>query len=1467
MLNYAGQILKSYELKELIDTGGFGAIYRANQTVVEREVAIKIIFPDFASRPNFIRRFEAEAQMVAGLEHPYIVPLYDYWRDPNGAYIVMRWLRGGHLRRVMRGAPMPVSDVGRIMEQIATALIFAHRYGVVHRDLKPENILLDEAGNAYLADFGIAQIMSSTRGDDEMASMGSPAYAAPEQIAGEQTTPLTDQYSLAVILYEMLTGRHPFPDLAEMTLTELTAKRISEPLPPLSLLRPDLPPAVGQVIQRASALKPTDRYEDIATMLATLQIAIEPLLASSRASQANAVISRTQQIAALTLDLPNPYKGLRTFQEADAVNFFGRRTLIDRLADRMRESGQYNRFLAVVGPSGSGKSSVVKAGLIPALRKGALPHSRSWYYVEIVPGVQPFKELEAALTSIAVQPPRDLDERLMRNPREMLSIVNQILQGDQTTELFLLIDQFEELFTQVSEAVRDRFLESLYTAVSTPGSRVRVVVTLRADFYDRPLLLPTISEIMRLRTEVITPLSTDELYEAIIEPARRLGVTLESGLETAIAQEVDDHPGALPLLQYLMSELFQRRQGMMMTIDAYRAMGGVRGALAKRAEEIYEGFSPEQRIAMQQLYLRLITLGEGTEDTRRRPLLAEVTALTGNVTVMREVIDVLGKARLLTFDRDPESRAPTIEVTHEAIIREWNRLRAWLDASRNDVRLQRNLAALTAEWLAAGRDPSYLLRDARLRQFEMWAQESTVELTTDERAFIDTSLQEQAKRQTIEQRRAENERKLEQSARNRLRILVAVMAVALLAGIALAGYALNESRRAQVESEISQSLAQAANAERALAEGDADLAIVLALEANRGENTAPQALRTLTEVVFSPGTRAIIQAHSSFVTAVDIDAQGRYVVSASRDGLVRLWSLADGSRVRELAGHRGDVQAAVFSPDGRQIASGALDFRTILWDVETGAILHTLEGHSAAVRTVAFSPDGRTLVTGGRDSDILVWDAESGVLLQRMSQHTATVQALAFSPSGEVLASGSGNGEIIFWDTRTWTPLRQLAGSTNGVNDLDFFSDGARIVSALADGTLAVWQVATGTLDRSIAVNALPLSLELVPSDVVAFVGLNNGTMLLVDVSTGQTRDLLRGHIGEVYGVALSADGRIGATGAVDATVRLWNVTNPAEQARYTDHRGRITGLALTGTSGRIISASVDQTLHIRDGFDQPARVFAIGAPIRSMSMTTDENDVLLGLADGTVRRMRVSDGETVSEFRPHDSAVLALSVSGDRAVSSSQGGGLRVWDVTSGTIENTIDGYSGAILDVALSRTGALIAFGIDDNSVVVWDRETNRERRRMQGAQTPAASVAISPNGARVAAGTRDGTVFVWDAATGALVYQLSGHTRDVWSLAFSPDGTSLISAGGDGVILWWDMTTGEAIERFSAAVAPVLKVAVDPAQQYIVSGADRGVVQVWRLYSGDRLIEWARANRYVRDLTCQERALYRVQPLCEG
>jgi hypothetical protein len=317
--------------------------------------------------------------------------------------------------------------------------------------------------------------------------------------------------------------------------------------------------------------------------------------------------------------LENPYKGLRAFGEADAADFFGRAALTQQLLERLAAEDAEARFLAVVGPSGSGKSSVVRAGLLPALRRGGLPGSEQWFVIDMFPGAHPLEELEAALLRIAVNPPESLLGQLCEDERGLARAVKRVLPADPATELVLVIDQFEELFTLTEDAaVRAQFVASLRAAVLDPHSRLRVVATLRADFYDRPLLYPEFGELMRERTEVILPLASEELEQAIVGPAARVGVTLEANLAAAIVKDVDEQPGALPLLQYALTELFERRTGRLMRLNAYRESGGVLGALARRADTIYTGLDAPAQDAARQLFLRLITLGEGIEDTRRR---------------------------------------------------------------------------------------------------------------------------------------------------------------------------------------------------------------------------------------------------------------------------------------------------------------------------------------------------------------------------------------------------------------------------------------------------------------------------------------------------------------------------------------------------------------------------------------------------------------------------------------------------------------------------------------------------------------------------------------------------------------------------------------------------------------------------------------------------------------------------------
>ncbi len=375
-----------------------------------------------------------------------------------------------------------------------------------------------------------------------------------------------------------------------------------------------------------------------------------------------------------TVELPNPYKGLRAFQETDADDFFGRRALVERLLSRLASPSAEakpdkgaSRFLAVVGPSSSGKTSLIKAGLIPALRQGKVPGSENWQILEMVPGEHPFEELEIGLLRLSGKDLPGLMQQLQRDECGLLRAARLAL-PDKEGELLLVIDQFEELFTLVHDKAEvAHFLDGLATAVSDAHSCLRLVIGLRADFYDRPLVHPSLGGLMQSRTEVVLPMSAKELSSAIQKPAEKVGMVFEEGLVAAILADVIDQPGSLPLLQYALTELFERRQDNRITFQAYRSLGGLLGVLGRRADEVYAGLEAEGQALARQLFLRLVALGEGTEDTRRRALRSELETLQAEEGAMQRVIDVFGRIRLLSFDRDPLSGTPTVEVAHEAL--------------------------------------------------------------------------------------------------------------------------------------------------------------------------------------------------------------------------------------------------------------------------------------------------------------------------------------------------------------------------------------------------------------------------------------------------------------------------------------------------------------------------------------------------------------------------------------------------------------------------------------------------------------------------------------------------------------------------------------------------------------------------------------------------------------------------------
>ena len=479
----------------------------------------------------------------------------------------------------------------------------------------------------------------------------------------------------------------------------------------------------------------------------------------------------------------NPYKGLRPFGEQDSPDFFGREALTARLVERLGQAARAGRFLAIVGPSGSGKSSAVRAGLIPALRAGELPGAERWRIALMLPGSRPFRELAAALQSIDPGCPPDLGDRLERDG-DLADAVAGLAPDD--ARVVLVIDQLEELWSLVEdEAERARFVAGLVEALAARRGRLLVVVTLRADFFARPLLDPALGELVRTGTEVVTPLARDELERAIVRPAASVGAQLDPGLALEMIADVARQPGELPLLQYALTELFERSDGLRLTREGYAGIGGVLGALGRRADDVYAALDAEGREIARQAFLRLVAPGESGDPAARRISRGELRMLAGDERRVDGILDAFGRRRLLSFDRDTVTGEPTVQVAHEALLVRWPRLAAWIEEEREGLWTRRRLADAATEWIHAGHDQGFLLSGSRLDLFASWAAWTDLVLDGPERDLLDASLAEQARRAEVEAARAIHERALERRATRGLRALVAVLAAAAFVATAL----------------------------------------------------------------------------------------------------------------------------------------------------------------------------------------------------------------------------------------------------------------------------------------------------------------------------------------------------------------------------------------------------------------------------------------------------------------------------------------------------------------------------------------------------------------------------------------------------------------------------------------------------------------------------------------------------------
>jgi WD40 repeat protein len=1033
----------------------------------------------------------------------------------------------------------------------------------------------------------------------------------------------------------------------------------------------------------------------------------------------------------------------------------------------------------------------VRAGLVPALRVGVLPGSKTWPVVDMTPGAYPLEELEATLLRTAVNPPASLIEQLGSDDLGLMRAVKRVLPAGRS-ELVLIVDQLEELFTLVEdEALRTHVLTLIERAVRDPASRLRVIVTLRADFYDRPLLYRGFAELLREGVVTVAPLSPDEIERAISGPAGGAGVELEHGLLAEIVADVLDEPGALPLLQYALTELFERRDEGRLTRSSYAAIGGVSGALAGRAEELYAGLGPGGREAARQLFLQLVTLGEGA-DTSRRVARAQLDSLDVDQESLSACIGAFGSSRLLSFDRDPRTGDPTIEIAHEALLTAWDRLRGWVDSAREDLRTHRRLAVAAAEWEESNRDPSFLLRGSHLARFEAWAGESGLARTELERAYLEASLHERDAERAAEEARRAREVALERRSVNRLRAIVVVLAAAALVAAGLTVFAFDQSNRSKRQARIATARRLAA-ASVANVDVDPELSILLARQAVERA-----------KVDGAPLPEAVDALHQA--------------LAASRV----MMTISDPA-----------TTAVAFSPDGSRVATaGSNRTRAGVWDSRTGKRLLSLRGALAPIHDIIYSPDGSRLVGGSEGGDSIVWDARTGARLfaLRPPEAGAGFTAVRFAPDGTRLATTDQGGSVRIWDLRTRRVVRTIR-TRYLLCGISWSPDGRRVGAGQCGGSWTpagrVWDVRTGRLLVATAVRptgssprprhqgAAVFGLEFSPDGRSMATPNLDGTARVWDARSGSLVATLRGHTGEAVALAYSPDGKLIATSGTDGTARVWDAVSDRALLVLHGHSAEIEDLAFAPDGRRLATASEDGTVRIWDVTPEAGRdwltLSAHAGGVASVAYSPDGNRLVTsGFYDGKTKLWDARTGALVHstpvpvpDFYPDawdpDGRIhtfLAAATSPDGRVSAEATSGRTA--ATNGLVKvylhrpdgtaqllTTLAGRHQGVQSIEFSGDGKRIATGNWDGTAVLWDTASGRALKTIAAHNGIVELVAFSPDGRLLATAGDDTTAKIWDLKTGKRLLTLRVHTFALSGLAFSPDGSRLATASLDGTV----------------------------------------------------------------------------------
>lgn len=1353
-----GAVIKHYELIRKIGSGGMGLVFLARDVRLGRLVAIKFLLADTGVAAE---RFVIEARATASCRHDNIVIIYDVGEVSGFPYLVLEYIPGRTLRERML-EPMP--DRARaaivLMLPVARALATAHAMGIIHRDLKPENILISDAGQVKVVDFGIAKQIADAdastmstassrkmrrRLTDDDAILGTTDYMSPEQWLGEPIDARADIWAIGMVLFELATGVHPNElilanDLGDVSMIEV----------PMPSARDELP-----------------RHSELADLIdACLKKRVDERLGSAQllVEALERLPNDENHLRAFAED-ENPFAGLSAFQEADAGRFFGRDDDIAAVLARLRQEP----FVAIAGPSGAGKSSFARAGVIPAFRR--LHRDCEVFVVRL--GRRPLDAPAEILNSMG-----NSDNAENRSPEALVELMRaqpgylgaqlraRCHERGPHHRILLLIDQFEELYTQGTDAAERAALGACLEGIADDASSpLRVLVTIRSDFLDRVAEDRRHLSALTRGLFFLPPMTKEGLAHALQKPVESAQYQFaDEQLVSDMLEGLGGTKTPLPLLQFVASKLWENRnrEKHELTREAYVSLGGVTGALSTHADAVLAAMTPVEQRDVRSIFLRLVT----PERTRAVLHWDELLGSSETGSGIEHVVHHLANARLILIESGQGGQR-TVELTHESLIDGWTTLRQWLHANESDARFLVDLRAAATQWGNQGKNDDFLWRDRAAEDARRWLAQYRENALEDRTLGIGPREVDYLEAVVRFADRAKRKRK--QIMGGIVMLLSAVVFVVSLFGL----QARSEAKRADAKAaeaaqkvdEAKQSALEARNATRMSAANahasDPTLVLALLRELEPG-TTLPPKWHELTQLTLRQEIARVVLMHDEPLQWAAFSPDGKQIVTASWDGKARVWNADGRGEPVVLEGHADQVLSAVFSADGKRIVTGSSDKTARVWNADGSGKSIVLRGHDGPVKFAAFSPNGKRIVTGSADKTVRFWKADGSGKPTVLEGHLDAVSSVAFSPDGKRIVTASDDDTARVWKVNGQDEPVVLRGHRDNVLSAVFSPDGERIV--------------TGSLDRSVRIWNADGSGE--PIELTA-------------------------HVFGVRSVAFSPDGQRIVTSGWDHLTRIWNADGQGEPIVMPGHQDKLSSAAFSPNSNHIVTASLDKSVRIWDvnGENTPQRLIGHQGNILAATFSRDGRRIVTVSLDKTARVWKVGSSEAPLILRGHEDTVwsAAFMPDGQHVVTGSQDKTIRFWNVVTGVEDQVWRGHTDAVKSVAVNPDGEKIVTASLDRTVRVWNVHGQDEPLVLRGHEDTVNSASFSLDGRQIISVSQDKTVRIWNSDGTGEPRILRDHAAGVYSAAFSPDKQHFITGGWDKTARLWSLDGSAAPHVF--------------------------------------------------------------------